>query len=202
MSDGALSKAVTEPCLPTARLEALKTWLASNNVHLSSKLAIRAVPSDADAIDRQHQGSFAVYALDDIQQDEILAVTPRTAILSRRTCSLASSPAFQDLCAFVQSATSQQAGVRILATALTYEILLESKSKWYGYIQSMPQSYHEIGLPTFWQDETALQWLQGTDVLAYMEQQKCTKVGDSISCHYHVYLCLTNSTGRNERLLS
>lgn len=178
MSDGALSRTDTALPPPNPRLEALKSWLAANNVQLSPKVEIRVVPSDADETHEREESSssFAIYAADDSEPDEILAVTPRRAILSRRTCSLAASTAFQQLCDAVELATPQQAGVRILAVALTHEILLGNKSFWDGYVQSMPQTYEEVGLPTFWEDETALSWLRGTDIPAYMQHQKCTKV--------------------------
>lgn len=188
MSDGAPSgqEIATATRTSSPRLDALKSWLAANNVHLSAKLEIRSAQSDGnertearqqkEQKEQHEEESFAIYALRDIQQDEILAVTPRSAILSRRTCSLANAPAFHRLCAQVEAATPQQAGVRILATALTHEILLGEHSRWHAYILSMPQSCAEVGLSTFWDDGAALSWLRGTDVLTYMTQQKCTRV--------------------------
>lgn len=188
MSDGALGRTQTATRTCTPRLDALRSWLAANNVRVSPKLEIRAVQSSSSSSsneatearqqkDQNEEDSFAVYALNDVRHDEILAVTPRSAILSRRTCSLAQSPAFHRLCAQVEGASPQQAGVRILAIVVTHEMLLGDASKWYGYLLSMPQSCAEVGLPTFWEDKAALSWLQGTDVLTYMEQQQCTKVG-------------------------
>ena len=181
MGDGALNRTSTSSRPSGARIQALKSWLAANNVRVSSKLEIRALPSESDQTHEQEDASsFAIYALEDIQRDEILALTPRSALFSRRTCSLATSPAFQELCDTVEAATPEQAGVRILATALACETLLGKQSPWYGYIQSMPQSHKEISLPTFWKGETALGWLKGTDVSAYMQQQKCTNVSSFV----------------------
>lgn len=182
MGDGALNGIGTDTRPSESRLEALKSWLAANDVQLSSKLEIRALPSDFDQIHTQEDASsFAIYAIEDIDCDEILAITPRSTVLSRRTCSLATVPAFQELCDTVEAATPQQAGVRTLTTALTCEILLGRESRWHGYIQSMPQTHDEIGLPTFWEDATASGWLVGTDIPAYMQQQKCIMVSGFLS---------------------
>ncbi|KAK9894159.1 SET domain-containing protein [Cystobasidium minutum MCA 4210] len=176
MSDDELEEADDRARLPNSRLETLKTWLSANDVQLSPKLAIRAVPSDVDEeVAREKQdASYGIYALQSIEEDEILSVTPRKAIISKRTCALARNPAFHDFCDKVNIATPLQAGVRILAAVLMSEMQLGRQSRWFGYIQSMPQSYREVGLPIFWDSEEALYWLQGTDVVDYMEQQRCT----------------------------
>lgn len=187
MSNGGLEESEKAARLATTRLEALRSWLVANDVHLSSKLAIRAVPSDADDESASKDGiiNYGIYALQPISENEILSVTPRRAILSKNTCSIAEEPAFLDFCDKVTIATPVQAGVRILVTVLAHEIQLGNESKWYGYIQSMPQSYQELGLPMFWDDEEALLWLDGTDVLPYMQHQLCTKVR-SLSASAHL----------------
>lgn len=182
MSDDELEEADDRARLPNSRLETLKTWLSANDVQLSPKLAIRAVPSDVDEeVAREKQdASYGIYALQSIEEDEILSVTPRKAIISKRTCALARNPAFHDFCDKVNIATPLQAGVRILAAVLMSEMQLGRQSRWFGYIQSMPQSYREVGLPIFWDSEEALYWLQGTDVVDYMEQQRCTNVSKAV----------------------
>lgn len=203
MSNGALGEANTATSATSSRLETLKSWLDANNVRLSSKLAIRAVPSNAESAatnDIGHEHSYGIFARENIQQDEILAVIPRSAILSKRTCAMADDPVFVEFCDRVYYTTPLQAGVRILATVLMLEILSGSASRWYGYIESMPQSYEKVGLPVFWEDQKALHWLQNTDVQAYMEGQRCTKVSDKVKIQFCSTLLNIDIEGRPEIL--
>jgi hypothetical protein len=180
MSDGASRRTALSAFAYEARLEVLLNWLSEKNVELSSRLAIQIAPSEGifapqDEAEEDNDG-FGIYAIQDIPADDILAIIPKQVLLSRRTCSLAQSLAFLQFCEETDVATPHQAGVRILAVALTFEILLGQRSRWYGYIGSMPRSAEEVGLPSFWEERSAIEWLTGTNVLDYKEDQKCKNV--------------------------
>lgn len=170
-------------------IEILIEWCRQNDVEISPKLDLAVVQPDDRAHDVDVQNTHHVHigvllkAGESLAVDDILAVIPKQATFSKRTCSLAVShpSAWRDFIASVEGYAivieSPAAEVLVLATALAFEIAQGSESRWYGYLQSMRPSITYTDLPVFWTgDLEARLWLQGSDVQNLILYQRSNEV--------------------------
>lgn len=150
-------------------LSELLDWLSHNGIALDDRLEIRHDSTTGF-------GVFFRGDIDDeafIDNDEIVSVIPKTALLSKQTNAF---PLVHELENLVAAAfPAHTSGTVLLACIVSYEILLEGKSRWGGYLKSLPDQ-ESVGLPALWQDEEALEWLKGTDVLRLVQHQGTDKV--------------------------
>eukprot|EP00775_Hariotina_reticulata_P007777 gene7777-7975_t len=98
-----------------------------------------------------------VFAVNDIEENQLLCMIPRKAILSRRTTQLADLLEEERL-----------GGGLALTIAVMYESSLGCDSQWAGYFQSLPQREY---LPMFWSDPE-LQLLVGTALEGCAEEDR------------------------------
>ncbi|GIL53584.1 hypothetical protein Vafri_9192 [Volvox africanus] len=97
----------------------------------------------------QVDATWAVFAVFNVPEGRVLATIPRHAVLSAANSGLADV-----------LVSEQLGGGLALVAAVMYEAARGSKSKWYGYLSSLPPLEY---LPVFWSEEE-LQRLEGTDV--------------------------------------
>ncbi|KIK69592.1 hypothetical protein GYMLUDRAFT_512490 [Collybiopsis luxurians FD-317 M1] len=129
------------------RIEALTSWCSLNNIEINPQLHI--VPDST---------GLAVYSgSESIESLQTLVKIPKSAVISVKSCSASS---------FIESSPYGLETQLALSLALLIEIQLGSKSRWYGYLQSLPETI--VNLAIFWnldnEGQEALQWLKGTEV--------------------------------------
>ncbi|KZO92909.1 SET domain-containing protein [Calocera viscosa TUFC12733] len=149
-----MSLASSSP-LPDPVLETLLQWFADNNIWIDPRIRI--------ASDRARpEAGYGVYALADIPYGVPVSKTPKTAVLSIRSCTLSDQlyPLIKDIDQNIA-----------LAVALLSEQLLGRESRFWGYLQSFPQGGADIGMFWRWKAEDgmeAMRWLRGTEAEALM----------------------------------
>ncbi|KAL1678818.1 hypothetical protein EV122DRAFT_211244 [Schizophyllum commune] len=147
----------------SSRVSTLLAWCAREGILIDDRLHIMDAPSGISVYSKQG----------DIYPDETVVTIPRTSVLSLRNCT------FRDHTA--QSAYEDWDYNHLkLAFALYSESLLGRQSRWFGYIQALPEAAPD--LPLFWRQETAesfdedgesaSRWLQGTEVDRLRERKK------------------------------
>lgn len=156
---------------------ALLDWLALNEVSVSPKIRIGQFESEKTS---RNMGVFATQAID---PNEILCSMPKSALLSRKTCSIGDRPEFTNFCESIAE-THPQPDVIVLATIVSHEIRLGRESRWFGYLVSLPTT-NEISLPSFWTDSAARRWLAGTDVPRWQAQNGSGSVRTILSLLSH-----------------
>ncbi|KZT56793.1 SET domain-containing protein [Calocera cornea HHB12733] len=141
--------------LPDPVLETLLQWFTDNNVWIDPRIQIASHPARPEA-------GYGVYALADIPYGVPVSKTPKTAVLSIRSCALSHRlyPLVKDIDANIA-----------LAVALLSEQLLGRVSRFWGYLQSFPEGGADVAM--FWQwkgedGEEALRWLKGTEAEGLM----------------------------------
>ncbi|KAF4588307.1 hypothetical protein EYR38_010274 [Pleurotus pulmonarius] len=122
-----------------------------NDVSLDDRLEIIHSPDAGIHIRSKNQS---------ISTSTTVSYIPKRSILSTKSCSLAETLP-QD-----PEYTHGLGAQLMLALALYKEQLLGSKSRWHGYLQSLPDF---VDLPMLWQDgckdaKEAVTWLVGTEV--------------------------------------
>ncbi|EJU03906.1 SET domain-containing protein [Dacryopinax primogenitus] len=135
----------------SSQLSTFLQWLSSNNVHIDPRIQIVHTPKTG----------YTVQALSDIPYGVRVSKTPKSAVLSVRNCTLSDT-----LWPFLKPLEPNIA----LSIALLSEQLLGRDSRFWGYLQSLPE---EADIALFWklkgQDgEEALLWLQNTEVSAIL----------------------------------
>lgn len=144
------------------KVETLLGWCSERGIVIDSRLTVQ--PDGNGGI-----GVFTGKA--GIDPGETVVTIPKTAVLSARSCSL--SPA-------ITPAFSGSEAQLALSAALYTELLPGPESRWYGYLQSLPDT---IDLPICWEAwmngkthppewfasdcediRDALNWLRGTEV--------------------------------------
>ncbi|TEB38118.1 SET domain-containing protein [Coprinellus micaceus] len=143
------------------KIGVLLEWCYANGLEIDKRLSLRG----------DEQGGIAVFSGEaSIPAGETAVTIPKTSALSTRSCSLSQ---------FITPALAGPEAQLALSTALYTEILLDSSSKWYGYLLSFPET---IDLPLCWKPciegigrpsyvtseelrdmEDALSWLKGTE---------------------------------------
>ncbi|KAI5834240.1 SET domain-containing protein [Schizophyllum commune Tattone D] len=147
----------------SSRVSTLLAWCAREGILIDDRLHIMAAPSGISVYSKQG----------DIYPDETVVTIPRTSALSLRNCT------FRDHIA--RSAYEDWDYNHLkLAFALYSESLLGRQSRWFGYIQALPEAAPD--LPLFWQQETtespdedgesASRWLQGTEADRLRQRKK------------------------------
>ncbi|KAI5900760.1 SET domain-containing protein [Schizophyllum commune H4-8] len=136
------------------QVSTLLTWCAREGIFIDDRLHVVAAPSGISVCSKQG----------DISPDETVVTVPRTSALSLRNCT------FRD---HVPDGAYEDWDYNHLklAFALYSEILLDRQSRWYGYLQALPESAPD--LPLFWNlgtteyleedGKSASRWLQGTE---------------------------------------
>lgn len=124
---------------PEVSLEILKTWLHENGASLHNDVEIRIRKEDASVGSISNKVAFGVYAKNEIDEDVILCNLSRNCILSCKNCGIADLLEMSGLDGYFG-----------LTIALMYELALDERSAWYGYLQSLPK---EVDIPLFWNRE-------------------------------------------------
>lgn len=123
------------------RAENLQKWLRGNSIEF-----------DRDAIEiRNQDSSIAIYSRRPIDVDECIARILKSAVLSAHNCTIAKL-----------LRVNRVGGALALVMAVMYEVYLGVQSKWYEYLQSLPDE--ESALPLMWPEEKAKEFLRGTEL--------------------------------------
>ncbi|KAL1727819.1 hypothetical protein EV714DRAFT_216539 [Schizophyllum commune] len=147
----------------SSKVSTLLAWCAREGIFIDHRLHVVVAPSGISVYSKQG----------DISPDETVVTIPRTSTLSLRNCTFRdhiASGAYEDW----------DYNHLKLAFALYSETLLGRQSRWYGYLQALPEAGPD--LPLFWQSETAgypdedgksaFQWLQGTEAGRLRERKE------------------------------
>ncbi|KAJ3747324.1 hypothetical protein DFH05DRAFT_799461 [Lentinula detonsa] len=135
------------------KITTLLNWCTINGIQIDKRL--RLVPDVT---------GLAVYSGSTlIEASQTLVKIPKTAVLSVKSCSASQ---------FIESSPYGLEAQLALSLALLIEIQRGTSSRWYGYLQSLPETM--VDLPVFWDLEIggrtledgmeALKWLKGTEV--------------------------------------
>ncbi|KIM35325.1 hypothetical protein M413DRAFT_79504 [Hebeloma cylindrosporum] len=141
---------------PSTKVGILLEWCDANSISIDSTIRV----------EDHEQGGFGVFSANKfIPPNTTLVRIPKTSILSVRTCSLAGVVPFNPYGLGAQ-----------LSASLA---LLGNKSRWHGYIQSLPTTI--VDLPIFWglnmegydHDDglEAICWLNGTEAGKILQQK-------------------------------
>ncbi|KAJ7573705.1 hypothetical protein C8J56DRAFT_804112 [Mycena floridula] len=129
-------------------VSALTDWCSQNGVLLDKRIEIKADDSGIAVYSREHV----------IPPLETLVWIPRIAVLSGRSCSISAS---------LKPCLHGRVAQLNLALALYAEQTKGPFSRWYGYLQSLP---NHADIPLLWMTETtdddaieAVRWLSGTE---------------------------------------
>ncbi|KAG9225375.1 hypothetical protein PLEOSDRAFT_172149 [Pleurotus ostreatus PC15] len=126
-------------------------WCSQNDISLDNRLEITYNPDSGIHIRTKSQS---------IPVSTTVSYIPKRAVLSTKSCS------FADTLPQDTEYTHGLGAQLMLALALYNEQLRGSNSRWYGYLQSLPDF---VDLPMLWQDgcedaKEAAHWLVGTEV--------------------------------------
>ncbi|KAF5322082.1 hypothetical protein D9619_002102 [Psilocybe cf. subviscida] len=187
-----------------ARLSTLLEWCAENSILIDDRIQIRY-----HGVETMQQGVFAKDEF--IPEKTTLVKIPKSAILSVKTSSM------------VHPLPQHHVGVAAqlsLSLALYIEILKETRSRFYGYLQSLPSGI--VDLPVFWSvnkncertstntpdygdGPAALRWLSSTDsgdLLSHKTENGMTLL-DEVTFFYHAEAlpAIGNLTAEHEAAL-
>ncbi|KAJ3851944.1 hypothetical protein EV368DRAFT_83037 [Lentinula lateritia] len=156
------------------RITTLLIWCTTINIEIDERLQI--VPDAAELT--VHSGATPIEPL------QTLVRIPKTAVLSVKSCS--ASP-------FIESSPYGLEAQLALSLALLVEIERGTSSRWYGYLQSLPDTV--VSLPVFWglefeagtleDGKDALRWLKGTEVEKLLVGSDGTPLIDSLRKYFH-----------------
>ncbi|KAF5389179.1 hypothetical protein D9757_003496 [Collybiopsis confluens] len=126
--------------------DTLLSWCSLHGIEIDSRLHI--LPDET---------GIAVYSgSEPIEPFQTLVRIRKNSVISVKSCSASE---------FIESSPYGHQAQLALAMALLVEIQLGPKSKWYGYLQSLPTI---VDLAIFWHldddGREALQWLKGSEV--------------------------------------
>lgn len=151
-------------------LKELEIWLKENEIEWDDSIIRIEVDQQTDiSTEISGRAPIGIYAQKELHEGDIICRIPKTAILSPKTCSI--SDMFDNF---------DIGGSIALSIAVMYEKSLGKDSKFYGYLQSLPE--FEPGLPLMWMKnfingaekmrkiETALKTLQGTEIMHTLEE--------------------------------
>eukprot|EP00879_Flechtneria_rotunda_P025114 GHRR01026673.1.p1 GENE.GHRR01026673.1~~GHRR01026673.1.p1 ORF type:complete len:166 (+),score=26.70 GHRR01026673.1:2253-2750(+) len=137
-------------------LSRLLDWLKSVGIWWDESLVeIRAECSGCSG------PALGVFALQDLKENQLLCMIPRTTILSPCTTQLARILEQEKL-----------GGGLALTIAVMYEASLGAASRWAGYFASLPSREY---LPMFWTDEE-LSLLAGTALEGKSQEDRCVTI--------------------------
>lgn len=122
------------------RLRAFKRWMISESIECSDAV---------DITDRPYEG-IAVIAMSDLKEGEVISVIPKSACLTIK------NSAAREM---IEAAGLD--GILGLAVAIMYEKSLGEDSKWFGYLQLLPE---EESLPLVWSLDEIDELLRGTEL--------------------------------------
>ncbi|CAA7260429.1 unnamed protein product [Cyclocybe aegerita] len=144
------------------QVKVLLEWCITHNVVIDSRLHLRPGPTGIGV----HSGRHLIHP------HQTLVKIPKDSVLSVRNCSLAGSIPFAPYGLDAQLS---------LALALFVELLNGRQSRWYGYLQSLPNPL--VDLPMFWDrrlgtndddcedGSEALSWLSKTEVAKILDER-------------------------------
>ncbi|RPD55360.1 SET domain-containing protein [Lentinus tigrinus ALCF2SS1-7] len=153
-------------------LDIFYTWLSENEVQVLPGVSI----SEKDS-------SIAVFSTKTFDTCEKLAIIPKRAVLSTRTCAF---------CEHISWVPYGHGAILALSLALYSEILRGAQSRWFGYLQSLPASIVPIarlwGHPAAFADDAdaqeAYRWLQGTEVQRELQDDEGMSLLTEIDEYY------------------
>ncbi|KAG8748430.1 hypothetical protein FRC10_005977 [Ceratobasidium sp. 414] len=138
--------------MASQRVHDLLEWCDAHRIILSN---IELVDHDVNKLSVDKPG-ISVVARGNLTHSDIVAKIPKSAVLSRKTSQLLSKT----------NIDTTGDDVMELALVLAYEIAIDEQSKWFGYLQSLPQ---EVPVAALWEGNDdqdsrfAFLWLQGTE---------------------------------------
>eukprot|EP00210_Caulerpa_lentillifera_P005738 g5486.t1 len=139
-------------------IDSFCSWMESNSIDVNfDSVEIRSSNTDTPNPD------WSVFAKTDVEEGTVLAWIPNSALLSPTNSALKS----------ILETESVVSGLS-LVIALAYERSLKEKSKWFGYLESLPEREN---LPVFWSDEE-LAPLKCTPLLESVQEERKTMEKD------------------------
>ncbi|KAJ3880005.1 hypothetical protein F5051DRAFT_483120 [Lentinula edodes] len=176
------------------RITTLLNWCTTINIEIDERLQI--VPDAA--------GLTVYSSATPIEPLQTLVKIPRTAVLSAKSCSASQ---------FIESSPYGLEAQLALSLALLVEIERGTSSRWYGYLQSLPDTV--VSLPVFWglefeegtledieDGKDALKWLKGTEVEKLLVGSDGTPLIDSLRKYFHEIVTPTMARLSSESLPS
>ncbi|KAG9126999.1 hypothetical protein FRC07_001079 [Ceratobasidium sp. 392] len=136
------------------RVRTLLEWCDKNGITL---LDIELVDNDANESPIDKSGIYVV-ARNNLNHSDIVAKIPKSTVLSKKT---------SRLLAKAPNINTTGDDTMELALIIAYEIAMGEQSRWFGYIQSLPQE--QVPVAALWEDNDdedsrlAFLWLQGTE---------------------------------------
>lgn len=113
-------------------LVGLLNWCSDNGIHIHPNVRV---------LHEQKNGIYVCTADGSIDPEQSLVVIPKSAVLSTRSCALA---------ALIPHSPCGHDATLALALALYSEQLLASRSRWAGYLHSLPTEQNWYGIALFW----------------------------------------------------
>ncbi|KAJ9103928.1 hypothetical protein QFC21_002391 [Naganishia friedmannii] len=147
--------------MPVPSVTELMDWFEKENIWIHKSLEIKAM---ADL------SGLGIFAVNVGVPQQVVCKIPRSAILSSRTTTFANS--------LPKSTRSQIPPIALLSLSLLYEFRLGRKSRYWGYLQSLPRRHVEIAplwsvSPITGEDgQSAAEKVKGTDVEAELRRIK------------------------------
>ncbi|KAK8869756.1 hypothetical protein IAR55_000324 [Kwoniella newhampshirensis] len=175
------------PNRPPPSKALLQEWLRSYGVFTDSSLEICSMGGEVED-EHEINGSvgeselegrgWRVIAKRDMEEGELLCSIPKTVLLSIKSSSLPALPSSSS------HKHDQHTSLLHLALCVLHDFRLETESRWYGYLQSLPRHPVGLGLPIFWgmeemcdslgqkrDGEQGLRWLEGTEAGRDLERK-------------------------------
>lgn len=131
------------------RSDILSFWLRQNGVEWNTQAIELHIINNHNAAANSNQSSMMIRSKTAIAKGSTLAIIPKSIILSARNSAIGSL-----------LKKNRIGGGLALVLVVMYEISLRDQSKWFGYLQSLPD-YER--LPFLWPPNERKQ-LQGTEV--------------------------------------
>ncbi|KAG6551635.1 hypothetical protein Mapa_006720 [Marchantia paleacea] len=140
-----------ESTVLTRKFRTFLRWMRDNGIEYSDGLEFVLGGSGSVA-------DIGVRALYDMEENDLIATIPKQACLTVQTT--AASKILEQV---------EIGGGLGLAVALMYEMSLQERSKWYGYLQLLP---NEQKLPFLWSSEEIDELLLGTELHKVIKEDR------------------------------
>ncbi|KAJ9120141.1 hypothetical protein QFC22_003040 [Naganishia vaughanmartiniae] len=147
--------------MPEPSVTELREWFDRENIWIHRSLEIKAMTDSS---------GLGIFAVDVGVPQQVVCKIPRSAILSSRTTPFAES--------LPRSTRSQIPAIALLSLSLLYEFRWGQKSRYWGYLQSLPRRHVDIAplwsvFPITGEDgQSAVEKVKGTEVEAELRRIK------------------------------
>nr|GEW16587.1 ribosomal lysine N-methyltransferase 3 [Tanacetum cinerariifolium] len=142
-------------------LRAFKRWMKQNSIHHTNTLQFLTNPTD---------NQLSVTTLTDLKTGDIIATIPKQSCLTVKSS--------LDICGFIEEFDLE--GYLALAVAIMYEKSIGESSKWFGYLQIMPNANFDV--PLLWSVDQVDELLVGTELHKTIKEDKALVYEDWKTC--------------------